>query len=126
LRTPLPVWSALLPETREPRDVPLRAIGDWVLKGTFSNNGDAVIDRARTSAGQFRAAWARAWLAPGGWVAQRRFEVLPIDSPLGALGQCLGVYVIDGRAAGAYLRLFSAGLADYRAIDAALLVEGQP
>ena len=36
---------------------------------------------------------------------------------------CVGVYTIDGRAAGAYVRLSHRPIVDYRAIDAALLIE---
>ena len=60
--------------------------------------------------------------APQGWVAQREFDVVPLDTPLGALTHCLGVYVVDGRAAGAYLRLSPAQFVDSSAIDAALLI----
>jgi len=122
LRTRLPEFARLLPETRAPREVARFLNDGWLLKGSYSNCGDAVISRRWTSARSFRAAWARAVFAPQGWVAQREFDVVPLDTPLGALTHCLGVYVVDGRAAGAYLRLSPAQFVDSSAIDAALLI----
>jgi len=105
LQAVVPTWRDTLSETRAPHDVALDSSDEWVLKGSFSNCGDALLSRPWVSAWQWRAAWARALLQPGNWVAQRRFEVVPMDSPMGPVRHCLGVYVVDGRAAGAYLRL---------------------
>ena len=38
----------------------------------------------------------------------------------------VGVYTIDGRACGAYTRVTTGPVIDYRSIDAALLVESAP
>ena len=123
LRTPLTEFARAMPESCAPREVLGRFDEGWVLKGSYSNCGDAVFSNRWTSAGALRAAWARALLAPSGWVAQREFEVAPLETPLGTMTHCLGVYVIDGRAAGAYLRLSPAQFVDAYAIDTALLVE---
>ncbi len=43
LRTPLPTWRALLPETVDPRAVPWRRDADaWLLKTAYCNTGDTV------------------------------------------------------------------------------------
>ena len=122
LRTAVPAWRAALSETRAVHDVAFDSNDEWTLKGSYSNCGDALIARPWVSAWRWRGAWARALLEPSAWVAQRRFEVLPMDSPLGPLRHCLGVYVVNGRAAGAYLRLTKRPFIDFQAIDAALLV----
>jgi hypothetical protein len=121
LKTPLPTWRALLPETRDPRQVDWRREPNWLLKAAFANNGDEVHDRswARPKAWR-RAAWAaRLW--PGGWAAQRRFDPLPVPTPVGMMYPCLGVYTVDGRAAGIYGRLSPRPVIGYAAVDVAVL-----
>ena len=56
-------------------------------------------------------------------MAQRRFDIVAVPTPIGDVRPCVGVYTIDGRACGAYTRLASGPVIDYRSIDAALLVE---
>jgi len=123
LRTPLPTWRALLPETRE---VPL-SLGSldasWVLKSAYSNNGDDVLHRELTPAAEWRK--ATRWLAVsrGSWIAQRRFEPRAIETPWGPMHVCLGLYTVDGRAAGIYGRLSRRAIVDYRAVDVAVLID---
>jgi len=123
LSTELPTWRALLPETRDPREVPWRADESWILKTAFCNTGDTVSIRALMKSCE----WARAqWSArffPNQWIAQRRFESVPIETPDGPRHVCVGVYTIDGRAAGAYCRLSPKPLIDFAATDVALLLE---
>jgi hypothetical protein len=106
----LPTWRRLLPETVEPRKA--RGPG-WLFKGAFSNNGDAV--------GDTRALARAALLSPRRYVAQRRFEAPPVETPLGPMFACIGVYVIDGAVAGAYGRISPRPIIDYAAIDVAVL-----
>jgi hypothetical protein len=123
LSTPLPMWRGLLPETRDPRDVNWRRQPDWLLKAAFANNGDEVHDRRWCRAHTWRqAAWS-ARLRPGQWAAQRRFEPLSVSTPDGMMYPCLGVYTIDGRAAGIYGRLSPRPVIDYAAVDVAVLTE---
>jgi glutathionylspermidine synthase len=126
LRTQLPNCARLMPEAREPRDAALSEADGWVLKASYSNCGDSVVAREWVSRSHWRGVWAGALLNPKAWVAQRRFEVLPIDTPAGRLTHCLGVYVIDGQVAGAYLRLSKKGFVDSTAVDAALLIMRDP
>jgi hypothetical protein len=131
LKTPLPTWVALLPETRDPRAVaaPEWARGGWVLKPAFGNTGDDVALLVgkqccpRDARRWRRAVWS-AWLRPGRWVAQRRFEALPLPTPAGPMYPCLGVYTIDGAAAGVYGRIAARPLIDYAAQDVAVLLRG--
>jgi glutathionylspermidine synthase len=126
LRAKLTNFSRLMPEAREPREAALSEPDSWVLKAGYSNCGDSVVAREWVSRSRWRSVWAGALLNPRAWVAQRRFDVLPIDTPAGPLTHCLGVYVIDGQVAGAYLRLSKKGFVDSTAVDAALLVVRDP
>jgi glutathionylspermidine synthase len=123
LPTPTDHWRRLLPETRDPRDAPWRDDDGWLLKSAYCNTGDTVAHRGDGDSARWRSAarWA-AW-SPGSWVAQRRFETVPLDSPIGPVYPCVGVYVVDGRAAGIYGRISPSPVIDYAAIDVAVLVE---
>jgi len=124
LAAALPTWRRLLPETRDPRDAPWRRDDGWLLKTAFCNTGDTVAARDLVLPQRWRAAARAAFLWPGQWVAQRRFETVPLATPSGDVHPCVGVYTIDGRACGAYTRVATRAVIDYRAIDVALLVEG--
>jgi len=123
LPEPLTTWRRLLPETRDPRDAPWRSDDGWLLKSAFCNTGDAVMTRGITPPAQWRrAAWEATW-RPSGWVAQRRFEPVRIETPIGAAFPCVGIYTVNARAAGIYGRLTTRHVIDYAAVDVAVLVE---
>ena len=122
LRTALPTWRALLPETCDPRSVNWRNDDGWILKAAMSNTGDEVAIRELKSAREWRrVAWS-ARLTPGRWVAQRRFEAAPLSTADGPVYPCIGVYTIDGRAAGVYGRYSRRHLIDFAAVGVALLI----
>lgn len=123
LRTRLPAWRKLLPETRDPREVNWASDSSWLLKAAFCNNGDEVAIRGSLPAALWRKAARSARWNPSGWVAQRRFEPMAIETPMGRMQPCLGVYTIDGKAAGIYGRMTAGAVIDYTAIDVAVLVE---
>ena len=123
LRAPLATWRRLLPATADPRDVPWEHDDAWLLKTALCNTGDTVSARSlMPPAGWAKAARSARWF-PGGWVAQRRFEPVPLATPLGAVFPCIGLYTIDGQACGAYARLSHGPIVDYAAVDIALLLE---
>lgn len=122
LATPLPLWRALLTETRSPREVPWRADESWVLKPVFGRVGEDVGLRGVIEPRAWRAIERSARWHPSWWVAQRRFEAVPIPGEQGGLYPCLGVFVIDGRAAGTYGRIATRPLVDARAFDVPVLV----
>jgi glutathionylspermidine synthase len=126
LATPLPAWRALLPESRDPRDAPWRTDEGWLLKTALSNNGDTVSSRRLLDARAWRKVRWEVFWRPGGWVAQRRFEPAAVETPAGPMFPCVGVYTIDGRAAGAYGRLSPFPVIDYRSVDVAVLVAEDP
>lgn len=116
-------WRRLLPQSVDPREAPFRDDDSWLLKTALCNTGDTVSGRALVSPARWAEAARSARWFPGTWVAQRRFEPLPLETPLGPVFPCIGVYTIDGRAAGAYARLSRGPIVDFAAIDVALLVE---
>jgi hypothetical protein len=124
LDVPLPTWRAFLPETFDPRAARWRGERGWVLKTAFCNTGDAVAIPGVGPATRWRQAVVDAAWRPWRWVVQRRFEPLAIATPRGPMYPCLGVYVIDGRAAGVYGRIAPRPLIDFEAIDIAVLLRG--
>jgi glutathionylspermidine synthase len=122
LRSSLPTWRRLLPETRDPRDAPWRSDESWLIKSAWCNTGDSVSARGLISEHEWRRAFWSATLYPRQWVAQRRFDPTPVATPIGDVYPCIGVYTIDGRACGAYTRISTSRVIDHRAIDAALLL----
>jgi glutathionylspermidine synthase len=122
LATDLPTWKKLLPETRHPREVPWRRDSDWLLKTSFCNTGDTVTDRSLMDRRSWLSAASHALFRPGDWVAQRRFDVTALSTPAGPMYPCLGVYTVNGQAAGIYGRISPRPVIDYSAIDVAVLV----
>jgi hypothetical protein len=123
LSTPLPRWRRLLPDTRDPREAPWRTDGAWLVKSALSNTGDEVCMQELMPRKEWRRTLRDVWLRPSRWLAQRRFRSVAVETPRGPMHACVGVYAIDGRAAGAYARLSPRPLIDFAAVDAALLVQ---
>lgn len=121
LRTPIPTWRARLPETRDPRRAPWRTSDDWVLKPALGRVGEGIGMRECVGAAEIHRIRRHVRWWPGAWVAQRRFELVPLEMGGLPVYPCLGVYTLDGRVVGAYGRLASTPLIDARAADAAVL-----
>jgi len=125
ISTPMPTWRALLPESRDPRDAPWTSDDTWLLKRAFSNTGDFVIIRQLTDPKSWSDTCKSVRRDPDDWVAQRRFTSLPLATPKGEFFPCVGVFTINGQAAGFYARLSSGQIVDYRAIDIAVLIDDE-
>jgi hypothetical protein len=123
LSTAMPTWRALLPDTRDPREAPWSRDDGWLLKTALCNTGDTVSVRAFMLPGEWHRTRFAVQLSPGNWVAQRRFESVPVPTPVGLRHACVGVYTVNGRAAGAYARLSDKEVVDFAAVDAALLLD---
>jgi glutathionylspermidine synthase len=123
MATELPTWRRLLPECAEPQRAPWQSDDTWLLKTALCNTGDTVSIRSLLSPARWAKVSRSARFWPGDWVAQRRFEPVPLDTPLGAAFPCVGVYTIGGRAAGAYVRLAVGPVVDFAATDVPLLLE---
>jgi len=83
LATQLPTWRELLPEVRDPREISLFNDRDWLLKTAYCNNGEAVCIRELMKPHQWWHSKICSRLSADKWLAQRRFESLPVPTPLG-------------------------------------------
>ncbi len=64
------------------------------------------------------------WWHPDTWIAcAAAFTTQRVETPLGEKVPCIGVYVIDGKAAGIYGRISRGTVVDYSALDVAVLIE---
>ena len=124
LATPLPTWRRTLPETCDPRDVDRRSLDTWVLKPALGRVGEGVGITGATLEKDWKTIRRDAQRHPGHWIAQRRFTAVPLRTPALDLFPCIGVYTVDGRAAGAYGRAAHRPLIDHLAQDVAVLIEG--
>jgi glutathionylspermidine synthase len=122
LNSPLDSWRRLLPETKSPDDLTEPAERDWVLKPIFGRVGEDVGIAGVTESRTYESIARAARKNPGEWAAQRRFEALPIETPYGPRHASLGIFTVDGRAAGAYGRIAAKALIDQEAQDVAVLV----
>jgi glutathionylspermidine synthase len=123
LATPLPAWRRLLPETRDPEEVPWKKDGGWVLKPALGRVGDGIGLAGVTPEKEWKQ--IRRELRFGGrrWAAQRRFDAVPMSVGGEPFYPCVGVYTIDGRAAGGYGRVARRPIVNHLAQDVAVLVE---
>lgn len=121
LETKLPTWRALLPETRDPRAAPWQQDDAWLVKPAFGRAGESIGIRKLVEPKSWRLIRKATQWFPNSWVAQRRFEPLPLE--LGGLSvyPCLGVYTIEDRVVGAYGRMAHRPLVDALAQDTAVL-----
>jgi glutathionylspermidine synthase len=123
LRCRTPTWRSVVPETRAPEDdVAWEDDPSWVLKPALAHEGDRIGIRGVTPDAEYRILARSVRRDPAGWAVQRRFAGVPIDTPDGERYPSVGVYVVDGRAAGAYGRVATRPLIDARAQDAVVLV----
>jgi glutathionylspermidine synthase len=122
LVTKLPTWRTLLPETRSPRELAGFPGSGWVFKPVLGHEGRDIgipeVTEPDALAGILRAARKN----PEDWIIQRRFETPPVQTPEGPLYPCLGVYVIEGQAAGIYGRMGVCPLIDGGCREAAVLI----
>jgi len=122
LRTPLPTWRALLPETKGP-GILGRGKGDWVVKPALGRVGEDIGIEGLTPKKQMRAIRFSAAAFRSEWVEQRRFEAIPLATADGLRFPCLGVFTVDGKSAGMYGRLGAKPMIDQDAQDVAVLVQ---
>ena len=122
LRTAVPTWRTLLPETRDPRDVRWQSSDDWVLKPALGRVGEDVAIAGVTPSNEMTAIARSVRRHPSHWIAQRRFAATPMQVGDTRYYPGVGVYTVNGRVAGAYGRIAERPLIDARARDAAVLI----
>jgi glutathionylspermidine synthase len=112
-----------IPETRRLLDLDADQLprAEWVLKSDYGCEGDSVVIGAFTKPKDWRLALAAA--IPKHWVAQRFFEVAPLEAGENPLLPNYGVYLLGGRAAGLFTRL-SRQATDYASVTAPTFVAG--
>jgi len=122
----LPTWNALLPRTYDVRAIQSRGDGDWVFKPAFGRAGEMIGMRGATPCFEMAAIEKSVRRYPQQWVAQERFNAVPLRSAIGDVFPCIGVYTLDGTAIGAYGRIAEKPLIDQSARDAAILLPKAP
>jgi glutathionylspermidine synthase len=120
LSTPLPTWRLLLPKTIEPDSA--SHAEDWVLKPALGRVGSGIGLQGVTSVKDWKQIRRGIFWHRSHWIAQARFDALPLDSCDGPVYPCLGIYTIDGRAAGIYGRISHRPLIDDQAQDIPVLI----
>ncbi|GBE91195.1 glutathionylspermidine synthase family protein [Nostoc cycadae] len=123
LTSSLNTWKALLPETRDPRQVNWLKDRSWLLKSAFCNTGDTVMMPGVSDRSKYKSTVCHILLHPHQWIAQRCFQTLPLTTPIGIMYPCIGVYTVNGKAAGIYGRIAPKPLIDFAAIDVAVLIQ---
>jgi glutathionylspermidine synthase len=121
LLTDLPTWRAMTPEVARPEHA--TGWSDLVLKPAFGHEGFFVTMTGVASDEQRAAVAQHLEREPEAWVAQRRFTMLPTATPDGPRFLCVGIYVVNERACGAYARSSLTPVIDDHAQDVVVLLE---
>ena len=117
-----PTWKSLLPETADPKNAVLPS-HDWLLKPALGRVGEDIAFSGITPEKERRSIEKAARKQPKDWIIQRKFESRPLVTPDGQPRHlCVGVFAIDGKAAGFYGRASKLALIDARAEDIPILV----
>lgn len=125
LSTNLKTWRMLLPESRCPSTVGNLDADEWVLKPALGRVGEGVGMSGVTGQPEFNEIQRAAKKNPENWVAQRRFEIVPVETNEGPVYPCVGVYTVNGKMAGLYGRVGRTPLINETAQDAGILIQGR-
>lgn len=125
LETELRTWKSCLPATRCPSEI--RTLNDAtnVLKPAFGRVGEGVGIPGVTGSKEYDEILLTAKRHERRWVAQERFEVVPVACEEGTVFPCVGVYTVDGKMAGLYGRAARQPIVDGDALDVAILLRDQ-
>jgi glutathionylspermidine synthase len=126
LRADLSTWRRLLPQTLDLRDVKFHLDDEWVLKPALGRVGEGIGIQGVTPESELQKIIERARENPRQWLAQKRFETLPVRTHEGEKYPCIGVFTIGGKAAGYYGRIADMPLINGTAQDAAVLITSTP
>jgi len=122
LQTPVPTWRSLLPETVAPERAHTAELDGWVLKPALGRVGEDVALAGVTAENQWKQIRRSIRWCRGDWIAQRRFQAIGLAGPRGPVFPQVGVFTVDGQAAGVYGRLARRQLIDCWSQDVAVLV----
>jgi len=120
----LPTWETLLPKTFDVREISRRGLvpESLVFKPAFGRVGDMIKMHGLTPEKEMRKINRSVRRHPKMWIAQERFEAVPLSTPSGDVFPCIGIYTLDGKVIGAYGRIARRPLIDHLAQDAAVLI----
>jgi glutathionylspermidine synthase len=124
LDTSLATWREMMPATRCPSELHKPEEDEWVLKPVFGRVGQGLVVGGISSGRAYERAAKEARRNPNGWAAQRKFEMLPVETEAGRRHMCMGIFTVDGKAAGAYGRVAETALVNQYAQDVAVLLDG--
>lgn len=120
LATNLRTWRAMLPETVCPSTV--GELRDWVVKPALGRVGEDIAILGVTPERKMQLIHKAAKRRPWQWAAQRKFNAVPVCGKKGSYFPSIGVFTIDGAAAGVYARIGRKPLIDDEAQDIAVLI----
>jgi glutathionylspermidine synthase len=126
LHTDLSMWRRLLPKTLELSDIKIPPDDTWVLKPALGRVGERIGIRGVTPESDLQKIVQEARRKPLDWVAQERFEILPVMTQDGEKYPCIGVFTIGGKAAGFYGRIADRPIINQAAQDVAVLIKTAP
>lgn len=118
----LPVWKKLLPETIPPK---VRGLDEsFIYKPALGRVGEGISIQEAITKKELAGILKAVRKSPKDWIAQRRFISEPVRSEDGeSFHLCIGVFTVDGKAAGFYGRISPYARIDANAKDIPLLVE---
>lgn len=122
LQTEVSAWKKFLPTTCDPKKADWSSSENWVLKPALGRVGEFIGLNGATDEKEWKVIRKSVRKHPDNWVAQQRFEAVPLVVGGKKYFPCFGIYTIDGRAAGIYGRISDNGLVNHRAQDIAVLV----
>jgi len=120
-----PIWRSLLPPTVDPKLINKNDNG-WILKPAMGRVGEGISIKGAASEKEKTQIEKAAKKRHKEWAAQKQFLSEPLITDEGkAYHLCLGVFTVQGRAAGFYGRVSLYPHIDNSAIDIPVLVEGE-
>jgi glutathionylspermidine synthase len=106
-----------------PRETLLAERERWVLKGAFGRMGDSVCIGSELEPAQWERALDAAFVEPGRFAVQERFDTAPMWFSDGIGYATIGAFLVDGRFCGYFSRVAKTPLIGYEAGHVATLVE---
>ncbi len=116
-------WKKLLPETIEVKDA--KGKKGYIYKPAEGRVGEKISIVEACSKKEYKEIMTEVMLFPKRYVAQKKFESMPIKDENGKeYHVCLGSYTVDGAHAGFYARVSNTPRIDSNAADIPVLIEG--
>ena len=115
-------WRALLPETLEVKEAKNKT--GLIYKPANGRVGEKISIKEACDGDEYEKILKDVRRHPHSYVAQKRFESKPLLSEEGELFHvCIGVYCVEGKAAGYYARISQKPRIDSSAADIPVLIE---